>query len=410
MTNKTCGTYQLKTHCRFCNTLVRDILHLGDFFGLAGGFLNSHDAVENTYPLTLSLCEHCKYIQCKQLVSNDELFKKNYYYYSSMIPSLVKHFENLAQWIYNKFPLNTRILEIGCNDGVLLQPLHQLFYKHLIGVDPSRTVKNIPNHDDLTIYNEYFNEEITKQIVETHGLQDLFISCNSFAHIDDMQTIINCMKKVLKPITGMALIEVHYSRLIFERKQFDFIYHEHVGYYTVTSLYNICNNNGMTLIHVEQISNHGGSLRCLIEMHPQLEPSQNIRDWLSVESPMFHETFFEKYEVDLYQWKKTFNKLINDLILDGKKVFGYGASGRANTIMNFCEIKLECIIDDAQSKIGCYTPMYNVPIRDSSILYSNNPPDYVIILAWPYAQSIMERHKMVRTKFIIPLPEIKILN
>lgn len=398
------GHYVEKKMCRFCQLPVHDIIHLGSSFGLAGGFItNMKNSDEYVYPLTLSLCNNCKYIQCKQLVSSDELFKINYYYYSSMIPSLVVHFQELAQQIYEKFPDKTkRIIEMGCNDGVLLHQLHALNYTNLIGVDPSQTVSKIKN---ITVYNDYFNHQITDKILTEHGLQDLFISCNSFAHIDDMATILQCMRRILKP-TGMALIEVHYAKLIFENKQFDFIYHEHVGYYTVTSLFNILRDNNMSLAHVEQISNHGGSLRCYIEMRPQTEPSETIIKLLQDESILFTNNFFEKYMTELLHWKVDFVTLINNLILDGKKVYGYGASGRANTILNFCELKLECIIDDAESKIGCYTPVLNIPIINSSILYSKTPPDYVIILAWPYASAIMNRHKTVRTNFVIPLPEI----
>lgn len=401
------GNYTEKLQCRFCDCLTKDILHLGNHFGLAGGFLNKDEIdFDKVYPLTLSLCPSCKYLQCKQVVSSDELFKKNYYYYSSMIGSLVNHFNNFAKIIEERYPnKNSKILEIGCNDGVLLHPLKELGYTHLIGIDPSRTIQNV----DPTIetYNDYFNDSIVEQLLEKHGLLDIFISCNSFAHIEDMKTILKNIKRILKP-NGVALIEVHDSKQIFEQNHFDFIYHEHMGYYTCTSLYRICKLFDMYLTDIEFVPNHGGSLRCTIHTSPT-EESFSVQDTILKEAYLFKETYLNTYRSKLYEWKKEFTTLIQKLQMDSC-VYGYGASGRANTLMNFCEIHLDGILDDAPSKVGSYTPYFHVCIEDSSQLYSDSPPKYVVILAWPYSETILKKHQRYLDNggtFILPLPEIK---
>ena len=406
------GNYNELKYCRFCNTSTVDILHLGDNFGLAGAFLSSLNDDElisdKLYPLTLSLCNKCKYIQCKQVVSSDELFKKHYYYYSSTIDSLVRHFKNLAEWIYTRYPdKNSKIIEIGCNDGVLLHPLKNLGYNKLIGVDPSDTVKNIDKN--ITVYNEYFNTEIANSIINAYGLQDIFISCNSFAHIHDMNSVITNIKNILKPNTGIAIIEVHNSINIFKEKNFDFIYHEHMGYYTVTSIYNICKNNNISLTDVEFINNHGGSLRCTLTMIPNIE-NITINKIILNELHILNTDFFVTYKNELYKWRDEFRELIIKLRKD-YKVYGYGASGRANTILNFCEIELDGIIDDSPNKIDCYTPIYNTKIYSSDLLYTEslvNKQTYCVILAWPYASNIIEKNKNYTGKFIIPLPNIHI--
>ena len=284
------GKYVSRLTCRFCNNYTKDILHLGDHFGLAGGFLSNVNEEDKTYPLTLSLCEKCKYIQCKQVIPSDQLFKKNYFYYSSMIPSLVKHFKGLADWIAQNFPKESKIIEIGCNDGVLLYPLYERGFTQVIGVDPSRTITNVSKN--ITCYNSYFDNETVDKILTNHGLQDLFISCNSFAHIDNMQEILYNMKRVLQPGCGKAMIEVHYAKHIFTEKQFDFIYHEHTGYYTVSSLFHICKMNDLRLSYVEHVPNHGGSLRCIIEMKPTVMVPEHIEKWLKEEAELFEENFF----------------------------------------------------------------------------------------------------------------------
>jgi len=408
MNSKTNGTYINKIDCRFCNTKTNDILHLGNKYGLAGGFLESLDKLseDKVYPLSLVICPRCKYIQCKQIVSSDELFKKNYYYYSSMIGTLVKHFNDFAEIIYTRYPnKNTKIIEIGCNDGVLLHPLKKLGYNNIIGIDPSRTILNIDK--SIQTYNEYFNDNITETILQKHGKFDIFISCNSFAHIDDMNTIMKNIKKILNP-NGIALIEVHYSKHIFNDKHFDFIYHEHMGYYTCTSLYHICKLYDMHLINVEYVPMHGGSLRCTIHMQPTKE-LPCIQNYIKDEAYLFEPKYMISYTKQLYDWKEEFKKVIFKL-QENHHIYGYGASGRANTLMNFCEILLNGIVDDAASKIGTYTPLFNILIEDSKVLYSDNPPKYVVILAWPYSEAIIEKHKLYLQNggtFIIPLPQIK---
>ena len=403
--NKQVGVYENRLECRFCKTMTDKILHLGDRFGLAGGFLKSKDEEDYVYPLTLRLCPSCNYIQCQEEVSPDQLFKKHYFYFSSMIPSLVKHFKEFAEWIQERYPKDSKIIEIGCNDGVLLHPLLELGFENLIGIDPSHTIKNIDSR--IMTFPTYFNGAVTNLILDKYGPQDLFISCNSFAHINDMDSILKNMKRILKEDTGIALIEVHYSKHIFENKQFDFIYHEHVGYYTITSLYNICCMYGLSLVDVIHIPNHGGSIRCVIQNKITQDIPLSILTWMQQENFLFSETFFKEYQEDLFSWKETFKTKMYQLIADGKKVYGYGASGRANTLLNFTEITLEGIIDDALSKIGCFTPTLNIPIVDSSILYSDTPPDYVVILAYPYADYIMEKHTKYKGIFIIPLPDIR---
>lgn len=411
------GEYREKPTCRFCDTMVQDIFHIGDRVGLVGGFLEGPEEFEGdrVYPLTVSLCPNCKYIQCKQVVSSDELFRKNYYYYSSMIPSLVKHFEGFAEAIAERHPdRGTKIVEIGCNDGVLLHPLRQLGYTNLVGIDPSRTIQKID--PAIETHARYFDDEVTDLLLEKHGGFDVFVSCNSFAHIEDMKTILKNIRRLLKP-SGVALIEVHSSKKIFQEKHFDFIYHEHMGYYTCTSLYHICRIYGMELERVENMPMHGGSLRCTIRMTPRAPgtggPSPSVHAALEEERDMFEDpTFFQKYQQELSGWRDEFARMVVSLQAKSP-VYGYGASGRSSTLVNYCGIHLDGMIDDADSKKGTFTPTFHVPIDGSEVLYGPNPPKYVVVLAWPYADFIMKTHQKYLDQggtFIIPLPSIRVVS
>lgn len=419
--SKSKGLYKILTNCRLCNNPTVDILHLGDEYGIAGGFLQTKDecSEENTYPLTLSFCPKCSYMQCKQVIDPQQLSHKPYFYYSSMIPSLVQHFGQLSKWIESKFTekgKDLKIIEIGCNDGVLLKQLQAIGYKTLVGVDPSQTIDSIQKNTGIHVYKSCFNKDIADTIVREHGKMNLFISCNSFAHIDDMKDVILAMKHVLDH-EGVAIIEVHDSTGIFEKHQFDFIYHEHMGYYTITSVYNMCKSHGMTLINVEKIQNYGGSIRCEIRMGTTHDVSDYVIQQLDLEKKYLCPEYFNGYDSHIKHWISKMQNTFLDYRKKGYKIYAYGASGRANTIIRLCELTFDGLLDDAKSKIGCFTPVINTPIVESDTLYNTdicNPKNTcVFILAWTYAEGIINKHnKFIENggTFVIPLPNIKIID
>lgn len=410
------GKYKDLKVCRFCDGNLNSIFHLGNNMPLAGGFLRDLEKstleVEKAFPLTLVQCQKCLVVQCKQVVDRNELFRKGYFYYSSMIPTLVAHFKNYAKQLSDKYKNkepNMLLVEMGCNDGVFLRPLKKEGFK-VVGIDPSNTVKSLID-DGFSIYNTFMSDEVVDDIISNHGYADLFLSSNSFAHIDDMKTIFRCMKKLLKK-EGLAIIEVHYLTAIIEELNFDFIYHEHMSYYSISSFINICCHFGMTLIDVDITSIHGKSIRVYIsnktndvfvnenKMNKLLAKEENIRNVNKLIS----------FSKNIYNWRDDFIKKCNYLIDNGcDKIYGYGASGRATTLCNFVGLNFKVVIDDAASKIGSYTPKYHSIICHSDILYNDHPPSVVIILAWPYAKPIIKKHrKYVENdgKFIIPLPRI----
>lgn len=414
------GKYTTLTHCRFCFTELIDIFHLGDNFPLAGGFLKNENQFQEElfYPLSLSFCQKCAVILCKQVIDSDKLFKNGYFYYSSMIPSLVTHFNQYALKLKQLFiePSNTttlKVIEIGCNDGVFLRPLKEAGFE-VIGVDPSDTPKKLIE-EGFQIYNDYLNEQTTQQILEKNGQCDIFLSSNSFAHIDKMDSIFKSIKKLIKP-TGDIFIEVHNSKSVFDEMNFDFIYHEHMTYYTISSFYNILKQYQMTIIDAEFTKIHGSSMRLHIKNTDTVPTPDKIKNLMQQEKHLTNINTYLNFTKTINQWKTDITTLYNDLINTNNnnnkknKIYGYGASGRTNIICVFCDINLEQIIDDAPSKIGSYTPLYHQQIKDITIL-NTNPPDYILILAWPYTTSIIANIKKNTTykgKFIIPLPKIEI--
>jgi len=400
--------------CRFCSGDTMPWFTFEGKYPLAGGFLmEGHETEESAVPLSISFCKECELLQCNELISSDILFKNGYFYFSSMIPFLVSHFKAFSELLIKEYsdPLyKKQILEIGCNDGVLLRNLQGNNFK-TIGVDPSHTVNSLIQ-DGFTIYNEYFTKETAEKIVNEHGQVDIFISSNSFAHINDMKNILDGLKIVLKK-DGSAIIEVHNSLNILTNLNFDFIYHEHMTYYTKTSFCKIFERIGMHVHRIDDINVHGGSMRIFIKNSDTPSLSMPYSNKLISDSDEFR-LQLDKFPAKLFDWKKQFQTLFFSLKQEGKTIFGYGASGRANIFLRFLDIELDGIVDDADSKIGALMPFTHTKIKNSSTIYdTNSMPDYIILISWAYKETILKKHsEYIRRggKFIIPLPTIEIIE
>lgn len=402
-------SYIINTICRFCDNSLIDVIKLGDNFPLAGGFMRNESEFnsEKLYPLNLGFCDKCILLQCKEVIASDILFKNGYFYYSSMIPMLKNHFEDYSYKIKSMYsnPEEIKIIEIGCNDGVFLRPLRERGF-NVIGVDPSNTVNKCIN-DGFKIYNTYFDESLAEVIESENGKCDVFLSSNSFAHINNMKSIMNGIKKILK-LNGLAIIEVHYSKTIIDELQFDFIYHEHMSYYNITSFLQIANLYDMSLENVELTKIHGSSIRVYLRNTKNLELPNNVKNLIENEKHLCDVNIYNKFNTTLLEWKKDMLYTLSKY--NGKKIYGYGSSGRSNIILRYLDINLDAIIDDAPSKIGSYTPVYHLKIKSTQEII-DNPPDVIIILAWAYKDYIISKlNNIYKGIYIVPLPYINVIN
>ncbi len=402
------GQISLQSSCRFCNKPTTPWYRFEGMYPLAGGFLREgHFDDDCRIPLTISLCSECELLQCNEVISSDTLFKKGYFYFSSMIPFLVNHFQSFANMIkenYGKKDMKQLVLEIGCNDGVLLRNLEGDMFK-TIGVDPSHTIQKLVD-DGYTIYNDYFTKDIAETISKTHGKVDIFLSSNSFAHIHDMKNILEGLKLVLKE-DGLAIIEVHNSLKILQELNFEFMYHEHMTYYTKMSFCKIFERMGMSIEKIDEIDVHGGSLRVFIRNRAGISP---CKEQFQEDSSHFYKSLAE-FPVKLSSWKREFLSLYYKLKQEGKSIVGYGASGRANMFLRFLDIELDGIVDDAQSKIGAYLPLLHTKIESSTLMYTTNKlPDILLVISWAYKDIILKKHESYLSQggiFLIPLPTIE---
>jgi methylation protein EvaC len=389
---------------------------------LAGAFLKQQDfLIEKFYPLVLMFCKDCFLVQIRNMVSPDILFRKNYFFYSSAIETLVIHFNDFADEIYERFLSGLSkpsIVEIGCNDGVLLKPLSNLGVK-AIGVDPATNVVNSIGPSNFTIYNNYFNFEVAQQIREDHGQQDAVLSSYSFAHIDNMHDVMKGVKYLLKN-DGVFVFEIYYLGTLIDEMQYDMIYHEHMSYYSLKTLILFLQQYDMEIFDVKfiekvrsgttrfYVKNRGKSNHVISNSVDRLMRQEDEKGYDRVET-------YYNYAQKVKQTKINLIKVLDDLKSAKYRISGYGASGRGTVIMNYCDINdkyVDYVVDDAPAKHGFYTPGTHMPIKSWEYISEIEPPDYIILFAWAFTAEVLNKRNDYREKggkFIIPLPEVIIV-
>tara|TARA_B110000977_G_scaffold187006_1_gene253632 strand:- start:31 stop:1236 length:1206 start_codon:yes stop_codon:yes gene_type:complete len=389
---------------------------------LAGGFLKTKEFKnEKKYPMRVCFCKECFAVQVVDIIEPDILFR-DYFYFSSSIKTLSDHFVDYAKELTSRFlnPQEATVLEFGCNDGVLLYPLADQGIKKVIGVDPAKNIISSINDKRITIINNYFNEKVSREVVAKYGSVDLIMANNVFAHIPDIKGTTIAIKNALSD-EGVFVFEVHYLGKIIDEMQYDMIYHEHLYYYSLLSAIEHFKKYDLTIFDIKHVPIHAGSIRFYVakknsnrakvisENVKLLEKEEKLKAYNKFES-------FKLFSKKVEDTKKKLIELLKKLKKEGKTVAGYGASGRANTIIQNCEITNDLVsymIDDAPAKVGCYTPGSHLEILSSSVLNGDNAPDYVLVFAWSFFDEIVKRNKQFIEsggKMIVPLPEVKVIS
>ena len=408
--------------CAICTST--DLFPVIDFgrVALAGRFLTEKQLKnEPRYRLQVLFCEKCYAVQVSHIVPPQELFE-NYFYHSSSILTLREHFRDYAKRVVERFmPAKKGVfVEFGCNDGVLLSPIADEGIDVVVGVDPATNVISKLNDDRVIVINEYFSHQLALELFKRFGPADIISANNVFAHIPDINDVVRGVKFLLAE-DGVFIFEVHYLGQIIEEFQYDMIYHEHIFYYSLLSIVELTTKHGIAVFDVELVSTHGGSIRVFCSRSTSkyaAQKSKTLEMMIDQEKKLgFHGTeAFSTFLSNVEQKRSQLMELIRKLKDQGKTIAGYGASGRANTIIQYCGINsaiIDYIVDDSPAKQGFFTPGSHIEIKSREILASRDRPDYVLVFAWAFSEEILNKNKKFREnggKFILPLPNVKIIG
>lgn len=410
-----------KHSCSFCDSeRMSLVMDFGDV-ALAGGFLKPEQFhQEQKYPLRVYFCNDCFAVQVVDKVPADILFH-NYFYFSSSINTLKEHFANYAVDVTSRFlePATSTVLEFGCNDGVLLRPLADQGIRTVIGVDPAKNVVASIDDPRVTVINAFFTEETAENIVNEFGEIDMIMANNVYAHIPDIQGTTRAVKKALSD-DGVFIFEVHYLGNVIDEMQYDMIYHEHLYYYSLLSVQTHFERYDMLVFDIESIPIHAGSMRFYI-CNKSSYHSARISDRVSTLADEERAKGFDKFESYkrfsemVAEHRDRLLSLLDKLKQSRNRIAGYGASGRANTMIQYCGINhthLDYVIDDAPAKIGYFTPGSHFEVVSSSVLSRPDAPDYILVFAWSFIEEIRRRNADYLSKgrhMIIPLPSVGII-
>lgn len=401
--------YKIRKSCAICyNQFLKNIINFGEI-SLAGNF-PTEDQIDTCkrYPLNLLYCDKCHLVQTDSIIDSDFLFK-DYRYMSSI--GLSSHFNSVADMYQKRFNLTntSKLLEIGSNDGVLLKPLTDRGVD-CVGFDPSKNISEVAIKKGCKVINDYFSLEAAKTYLSESSF-DIICSNNCFAHIEDIHSILDGVNYCLKP-DGTFIIEVHYLKNLIEDNQYDFIYHEHLYYYSLSSLNYLFNLHGLTIIDCEEIPIHSGSIRVYASKHNSFNKKVTKRLEFENAIGMTSYEYFEDFKRRVSDHIESLKFTIKNLKNKGFKIAGYGASGRGNVLLNMCNLSaddISFVIDESPERYNRYIGGTNIPIFNKNYLLSNTP-DYFLILAWNYKNDIIRKLYPNFTRFIIPFPQIYIIE
>lgn len=397
-------------HCRLCHSDDFEIfLKLGSM-PLAGNFLREEDlGKENSYPLDVCYCKNCSSVQVVEMIPRDTFFRDYRYLSSVTAKSVLEHFESYALEIKKRFlPNNGFVLEVACNDGILLKPLKNLGL-NVLGVDPAKNVVKIAKEKGLDVIDEYFGSELSKQILKNYGNADVIVGNAVFAHVDDLSDIILGVKNLLNK-NGVFIFEVNYLGDMIDELQYDVIYHEHTMYHSVLALKKFLEQYDMKIFDVKHLDIRGGTIRIYSSFcNANFDISQNVDSIINLELQKGYDKLetFKNFAKKCEEHKSQILNLLNDLKKQGKKIVGYGMSGRGNTMLNYWKVDtaiLDYGIDASPERYGRFVPGMHIPIHSPKPLLD---VDYVLLLAWIFAGDIIEKeYEFVKKggKFIIPFP------
>lgn len=406
------------TKCRMCkSTSLKIFLDLGNT-PPADQFRKKEelDLPEIWYPLRVLLCEECGLSQLSHVVNPQVLYQYDYPYESSTTSTGKKHWDSFASAVCERLSLakGDLVVDIGSNVGVLLDSFSSNGMQ-VVGVDPAPNIVDIANERGVPTYCDFYSNEVAARIEKEHGKASVIVGTNVFAHIDDLDAVLEASNALLKPKGVFIFESPHFGNLV-QHLEYDTIYHEHLSYLSLAPVEKFVEHFGFEVFAIEETEIHGGSFRVYVgrkgdwpiddsvDQMRVKEKGQNIHDLQALHS--FADRVVEN--------RQSLMSLLEKLLDEKKKIAIVSTPAKGMTLLNYCGITkrhASFAAEKARLKIGRYTPGGHIPIKPDEALIEEDI-DYALLLAWNFADEIIKNNKDFQDrggKFILPIPEPRIV-
>jgi len=401
-------SYKILSACRVCGSKdLTEFLDLGEM-PLSNNLCSVPDEEPDRYPLTVLFCGNCNLSQLSIVVDPVTLFG-HYVYRSSIAQGYVDHCRQMAKDLKQRYGLtpDSFVIDLAGNDGALLAEFKDEIGCKVLNIDPAENLALINADKDIKMFNTFWGFAAAKHLINANFPKaDVITATNVFAHVDNVKEFLEAAKLVLKP-DGVLLLEFPYLIDFIEGGQFDTIYFEHLSYFSIWPLYELCANVGLAIADIQHLDIHGGSVRVTIKSGPDY--TQVVNKWLRKETEGQYNSVYSyiAFQQQVKQTISNFRVKLAELAADGAKIGAFGASAKGNTLLNCAGITSEqvsYIIDQTPEKMGKYSPGTGIPIYPLNILQFDQP-DYIILLAWNFKDECISKLRLAgyKGKFILPL-------
>lgn len=376
------------------------------------------DSAEQWVPLKVQVCQSCWLVQTEDYTRADSLFDADYAYFSSFSSTWLEHAEHYVATMVERFGLSekSRVVEVAANDGYLLQYVARRGIACL-GVEPTHSTAQAARAKGLDIRELFFGRESASQLLEQGWAADLMAANNVLAHVPDINDFLSGFATLLKP-GGVATFEFPHLLTLMAGAQFDTLYHEHYSYLSLTAVQTLCERNGLSVFDVSELPTHGGSLRVFVQRadgghHDQMPAVQRVLE-AELSAGVKTAQFYTSLAPAAERIKHELLRFLLQAKADGKRVVGYGAAAKGNTLLNYAGIKsdlLAWVADASPHKQGKFLPGSRIPVVEPERI-ALEKPDYVVVLPWNLIDEITGQFAGVNSwggRFVVAIPELKVL-
>ena len=405
--------------CRFCdNELKYKFIDLANA-PPSNAYLSYErlNEPEVCFPLKIFFCEKCWLVQLDEYKKYNEIFDKDYAYFSSFSTTWLRHSENYVNMISEKLFLDNKslVIEVASNDGYLLQYFLSKGI-HCLGIEPTAGTAKVSREKGIQTIEDFFSVELAKKLASDNRKVDLILGNNVLAHVPDINNFVEGLRIVLKD-TGSVTMEFPHLLNLLHSNQFDTIYHEHFSYLSLTIVCRIFDGHGLSIYDVEEIPTHGGSLRIYAKHsgNTAIPVSENVSVLKNkeIESGLQDIKLYQSFQNKIDKVKYDFLEFLLNQKKADKKVAAYGAAAKGNTLLNYCGIKndlIDFVVDASTYKQNKYMPGSHIPIVTEAKI-KETQPDFVIIFPWNIKEEIMDQLSYIRKwkgNFVIAIPKLNI--